>query len=203
MLKREDFEAKLRASFVDSVRGFKDKDYARHTDEAFRELGKRRPRIVLDNFLLVPGCSTYTCPNDLNDVQSCLWGRNHKAQVAIWADNRIGQLPDLKVSYTSDGSRVLQLVPMPSARDIYIVGYVCEYTYAASHIWTDKVCTLNAYEEGLLMLRAQAEAMRELGMKNVTTPSQLREGMSSTPKNGTPSYLFSVLMDEFDRKVQL
>ena len=48
---------------------------------------------------------------------------------------------------------------------------------------------------------AQAEAMRELSMKNATTAYQLREGISATPKNGTPAYLYQELLAEFERRL--
>ena len=49
------------------------------------------------------------------------------------------------------------------------------------------------------MLRAQAEAMRELAAKNATTAYNIREGISATPKNGTPAYLYEQLLQEFER----
>lgn len=203
MITRADMAARLKASLLDSVRAFKEADFERHVDVAFRDMASRRPRVVIDDFLLVPGISTYECPNDLNQVCSCLYGRDHKAMVPIWADERVGVLPELRLCFRREGSRYLQLVPMPSAQQISILGYICEYTYAADHIWTDQVSSFSVFEEGLLLLRAQAEAMRELGIKNASTPYQLREGVSATPQNGTPSYLFSLLMAEFDRKVAL
>ncbi len=132
-----------------------------------------------------------------------MYGRNHKANVPIWDDNRVGQLPELRICFNSAKERFLQLVPMPSERQINILGYICDYTYSADHIWTDTFCSFSTFEESLLLLRAQAEGMRELSMKNVTTPFQLREGVSAAPQNGTPAYLFSLLMEEFNAKVQL
>ena len=49
-------------------------------------------------------------------------------------------------------------------------------------------CRLNTYE---------SEAMRELAMRNVIKPQAMRDGYSSTPRNGTPSALFEALMAEF------
>ena len=43
--------------------------------------------------------------------------------------------------------------------------------------------------------------MRELSMKNATTAYQLREGISATPKNGTPAYLYQELLAEFERRL--
>ena len=43
--------------------------------------------------------------------------------------------------------------------------------------------------------------MRELSMKNATTAYQLREGISATPKNGIPAYLYQELLAEFERRL--
>ena len=78
---------------------------------------------------------------------------------------------------------------------------MCEIEYTTAHVLTDTECSLNDEEQGLLLLRAQAEAMREIAMKNSTVSYQLREGISSTPKNGTPAYLYQELLAEFERRV--
>ena len=39
--------------------------------------------------------------------------------------------------------------------------------------------------------------MRELAMRNVVTPQAMRDGYSSTPRNGTPAALYEALLAEF------
>ena len=96
---------------------------------------------------------------------------------------------------------VLQAQPAPSARQIQILGNRCELEYCADHVLTDTACTLDSELLDLLHLRAQAEAMRDLAMRNATTSYQLREGIGSVPKNGTPAYLYQELLAEFERRV--
>ena len=57
--------------------------------------------------------------------------------------------------------------------------------------------TVSAPDRALLLLRAQAEAMRELAMRNVVKPQQMRDGYTSMPRNGTPAALFESLLAEF------
>ena len=84
---------------------------------------------------------------------------------------------------------------------LLVLGNACEIEYHADHVLTENECSLDAEELDLLLLRAQAEAMRELSMKNATTAYQLREGISATPKNGTPAYLYQELLAEFERRL--
>jgi hypothetical protein len=57
--------------------------------------------------------------------------------------------------------------------------------------------TIAAADRGLLLLRAQAEAMLELSLRNVAKPVQLRDGLSGTPRNSTPRALFDALLTAF------
>ena len=97
--------------------------------------------------------------------------------------------------------RLLRCHPAPSGKQLLVLGNACEIEYHADHVLTENECSLDAEELDLLLLRAQAEAMRELSMKNATTAYQLREGISATPKNGTPAYLYQELLAEFERRL--
>ena len=54
-----------------------------------------------------------------------------------------------------------------------------------------------AMRRTVAQVRAQAEAMRELAMRNVVKPQQMRDGYTSMPRNGTPAALFETLLAEF------
>jgi hypothetical protein len=60
--------------------------------------------------------------------------------------------------------------------------------------------TVKASDRGLLLLRAQAEAMKEMAMRNIKKPVQMRDGLASAPRNGTPASLFQALMDQFEKE---
>lgn len=78
-------------------------------------------------------------------------------------------------------------------------GATFRFWYFAQHVLSEApgLTTINPSDRGLLLLRAQAEAMRELAMRNVIKPQAMRDGYSSTPRNGTPAALFETLLAEF------
>ena len=57
------------------------------------------------------------------------------------------------------------------------------------------------YSRSLLLLRAQAEACRELALRNVSKPVTMRDAVGSQPRNGTPSALYQMLLTEFETRV--
>lgn len=192
---------RLKESLLDSTRAFADADYPRHIQAALAALNAVRPQRKVTVVVLSAGRSLYPCPADLKSVHACWWGRSAKAHTEVWADHHPGRLPEWGTSRNEAGVRFLRAQPAPSARQINLLGGDCELEYCADHVLNDSECTLDGEELDLLILRAQAEAMRELSLKNATTPYQLREGISSVPKNGTPAYLYQELLAEFDRRV--
>ena len=191
---------RLTSSMLDSKRMFKDEDYPRLLRTALAALNAVRPLHKVEVLELEAWQALYPCPEDLNSVFACWWGRSYKAHAAIWADDYPGRLPEWRVLPGAQG-RLLQAQPAPSARQIQILGNRCELEYCADHVLTDTACTLDSELLDLLHLRAQAEAMRDLAMRNATTSYQLREGIGSVPKNGTPAYLYQELLAEFERRV--
>ena len=191
---------RLTSSMLDSKRMFKDEDYPRLLRTALAALNTVRPLHKVEVLELEAWQALYPCPEDLNSVFACWWGRSYKAHTAIWADDYPGRLPEWRVLPGAQG-RLLQAQPAPSARQIQILGNRCELEYCADHVLTDTDCTLDSELLDLLHLRAQAEAMRDLAMRNATTSYQLREGIGSVPKNGTPAYLYQELLAEFERRV--
>ncbi|AXF86763.1 hypothetical protein DTO96_102519 [Ephemeroptericola cinctiostellae] len=197
--------ARHKAALLDAQRGFKedDTDYERHIATALIDLNQRRPRHAWASLTLEPKRRTYPCPSDLKHVYACHYGRDEKQQRDCWDPHYpIGRLPDVSVGWDADHCRFLNVHPIPSAMLLGVLGAQCDYEYTADHILTDEVCTLDEFEQGLLILRAQAEAMRELAMRNSTQPVQLRDGLTQGAANGTPSHLYSVLLAEFEQKVK-
>lgn len=195
------FTAQYKASLLDSVRAFAEADYPRHVATALAALSSVKPQRRMAIVRLEPGRSLYLCPADLTRVHACWWGRSHKAHGRPWDDDYPGALPEWRVVTTAANERLLRCHPAPSGKQLLVLGNACEIEYHADHVLTENECSLDAEELDLLLLRAQAEAMRELSMKNATTAYQLREGISATPKNGTPAYLYQELLAEFERRL--
>ena len=190
-------------SLLDSQRAFKAEDFERHMDTALRELAQFRPRRVLAELNSMPMQREYECPADLIEVLATHYGRAEKAQRQPWdAGYPTQRLPEVTVQYRADGSRYLQVFPAPSYQLLAQIGTVVGYEYSAGHVVTDSYSSLTPVLVHLAILRAQAEAMRELAMRNSSMPTQVKDSLTNTPANGTPSYLYQLLMDEFYGRVR-
>ena len=190
-------------SLLDSQRAFKADDFGRHMDTALRDLAQVSPRNVLAQLNVLPMQRECECPPDLIRVIATHYGRAEKMQRQPWdVAYPAHRLPDVMVRYRADGSRYLQVSPPPSYEMMTQLGAVVEYEYSAKHILTDEHNSLTPVLEQLLVLRAQAEAMRELAMRNSTQPTQIKDSLTNTPANGTPSYLYTLLMNDFYERVR-
>lgn len=194
-------QARLASSLIDSADAFTSPDFARHIDVAFAEVSRFVPRVVFASLSLIAGQGQYPCPAALSGVIGHDWGCSAKAQSKPWEDSWPGELPVIRVGFDAQGERVLHLKPCPTARQISQLGSQLPFHYRSRHILTDSASSLSDEDAQLLILRAQAEAMRELAMHHASKPFQLRDGISATPRNGMPGYLYSVLMDEFTQRV--
>ena len=190
-------------SLLDSQRAFKAEDFERHMDTALRELAQFYPRRMLAELNAMPMQREYECPADLIEVLATHYGRAEKAQRQPWdAGYPTQRLPEVTVQYRADGSRYLQVFPAPSYQLLAQIGTVVGYEYSAGHVVTDSYSSLTPVLVHLAILRAQAEAMRELAMRNSSMPTQVKDSLTNTPANGTPSYLYQLLMDEFYGRVK-
>lgn len=205
-MKRSQLLSTYTASLLDSQRAFSNEngDYERHIGVGLSELARHSPRHVWAELDLLPAQRAYDCPTDLISVFATHYGRDEKAQRHPWdADYPSARLPEVSLYHGGDGTRCLQVRPAPSYALMSQLGAVCAYEYTAAHIVTEDVCTLTEVDVQLVILRAQAEAMRELAMRNSTTPVNVRDGLTNSPQNGTPSYLYTLLMNEFYERVRL
>ena len=190
-------------SLLDSQRAFKADDFERHMDTALRDLTQFRPHRMLAELNAMPMQREYECPADLIEVLATHYGRAEKAQRQPWdAGYPTQRLPEVTVQYRADGSRYLQVFPAPSYQLLAQIGTVVGYEYSAGHVVTDSYSSLTPVLVHLAILRAQAEAMRELAMRNSSMPTQVKDSLTNTPANGTPSYLYQLLMDEFYGRVK-
>lgn len=198
-LSRADLVDDLKASLQSAAGVFtapNNADFVRHLDAAAQDFSRVRPRTMLGTLTLVADQYDYAAPADFLNYKSTLWG---VSRIQPWEKNFPGRLPDMFTAMNGT-ARELHLLPAPTAHQITVLGSSFKYYYFAAHSIGVAAAdtTIKAGDRGLLLLRAQAEAMKELAMRNIGKPVAMRDGISNSPRNGTPSYLFEVLMKQFE-----
>lgn len=204
-MSEKDLVEDLKASLRDTARTFSgagDADFKRFLAAAALALGHCRTRTMVGELQLVADQEEYPLPEDFHYFKSSLWGIRPDPQIKPWDASWPGRLPDF-YDVEVAGVRKAALRPAPSAQQIAVLGAAYRYYYSARHeihATDGALTTVKAGDRGLLLLRAQAEAMRELAMRNVDKPVQMIEGMSSAPRNGTPAALYRALLEEFEER---
>lgn len=190
----------LKRSLHDAAGAFDqaaDADFKRLLNMAAVAMQAKRPRTLLGSVTLQAGQPVYpiTAPNFAR-YKTYQWG---SPQRQPWEPCYPGALP--RVSAEQQGSGwVLAFDPAPSALHIAAYGATFPFWYFASHTLGDapENTTLQLADRPLLLLRAQAEAMRELSMRNINKPTQLRDGLTAAPRNSTPAALYQALLQEWE-----
>lgn len=199
-MSRDDLVADLKASLHDAANVFTaaaDADYDRLFSVAARDLGRYRPLLLPGAIALTPDVLAYAAPADLIYFGHETWSTGRLPQP--WERAYPGPVPRVSV-VGAPGARQLIFSPAPSALLLAVLGATFGFIYHAAHgIGTNAVdTTVSAADRGALILRAQAEAMREMAIRNTGKPiTRIDSGFFGTPRNGTPSHLFTMLMDEF------
>jgi len=191
--------ADLRASLLDAAKAFtaaNDADAVRHLERAAEALTAVRPRTLAATLTLVADQPNYPAPADLWRYKSTTWGA---ARSQPWEKSWPGRLPDVR---EIDGA--LWLTPAPTAHQIAALGASFSFFYYARHaIGVDEADTTVAPgDRALLLLRAQAEAMRELAMRDSVRPTNAQSAWSGQPKTGTPAALARWLLEEFEMRAR-
>lgn len=201
IMSRAELAATLAASMHDMASVFTGgfDDFSRHLDAAAMDMGRARPRTLLGTITLVADQEAYAAPADLLVFKSSVWPVRRSQP---WEKNWTGKLPDVSVESTGEAA-TLHLAPPPTAQQITQYGASYRFYYLAGHVIADNGAqtTVRSADRGLLILRAQAEAMRELMMRNAGKPVTMRDGISGGTRNGTPSAIFESLMKEFESKI--
>lgn len=200
-MSQADLVADLKAGLMDSAEVFTaalDADFIRHLTAAALAMGRPRPRTLLGTLTLVADQVGYAAPADFHAFKAPLWGAS---TAKPWDKNWPGRLPCAYAVEVS-GAIEIHLDPAPTTAQITQLGSAYKFYYFAKHAIGAAAAdtTVRPGDRGLLLLRAQAEAMREMAMRNIKKPVQLRDGLASAPKNGTPAALFQALMDLFDKE---
>jgi len=196
-----DLVADLKASLFDSADIFTsdaDADFKRLLQQALPDMQLKRPLTKLGAVTLVAGQAGYPIGEaDFAALKQDLW-RDTGRMGKPWSPGWPGPLPRLEAVRAGGGWELL-FDPAPSALQISVLGDSCKFYYFAQHTIgaAAQDTTVNAQDRGLLLLRAQAEAMLALAMRNAGKPVQMRDGLSGTPRNSTPAALHEVLMRLF------
>lgn len=165
-------------------------DWKRFVAVACVALQTKRPRTLLGSVDLVAEQDVYPLPPaimaEYAAYKTHLWGGRPPKP---WAPNYPGALPRVSV----EGGQIV-FDAAPTAAHLAAHGSNFRFWYFALH----RLDTLAATDRPLLLLRAQAEALRELSMRNINKPVALRDGYSGTPRNSTPAALYAQLLAEFE-----
>lgn len=201
-MSQDDLVADLKRSLHDSAAVFdaaNDADFVRFLRQALPDMGWKRGITRLGQVTLDSAQADYSLaayPDFLN-YKTHMW-EPVGAGPQPWEPGYPGAVPRVR-GYMNGLGWSLGFEPAPSAAHIAVRGSVFKFYYFGKHsIGADAADTTVALQDrGLLLLRAQAEAMLELTLRNAGKPVQLRDGLSGTPRNSTPSALYQALLAAF------
>lgn len=194
-----DLLADLKRSLHDAASPFdapNDADFKRFLAVALTGMQAKRPRTLLGSMTLQADVDLYPLAvDDFAQYKTHQWGGK---VIRPWLPCYPGALP--RIGAVKDGD-TWQLVfdPAPTQAHLDAYGSTFRYWYYGTHSAGGDGSTLAAADRPLLLLRAQAEAMRELSMRNINKPVQLRDGISGAPRNSTPAALYRELLAEWEK----
>lgn len=191
----------LKASLHDSGKVFvaaDDADFKRFLTQALPDMQFKRPVSRLATVTLVADQSRYAMPAaDFAAFKVSEWADPRRAPKP-WEPGYPGAVPRVCAEWDGLAWWVV-LDPAPTLALLACYGASLRFWYFARHVLgeTSGETTVNELDRGLLLLRAQAEAMKELAIRNASKPVQLRDGLSGAPRNSTPAALAEQLLTEF------
>jgi len=174
-----------------------DADFKRFLATACNALQPKRPRTLLGTIILQAEVIEYPLAlADFATYKTHIWGSR---SIKPWDPCYPGALPRVTAA-TSGTTHSLVFDPAPTRAHINAFGSTFRFWYFAQHSVgaAAEDSTVATVDRPLLLLRAQAEAMRELSMRNINKPVQMRDGYSGTPRNSTPAALYAALLAEFE-----
>lgn len=193
--------ADLKASLFDAAGLFTaedDADFKRFLAQALPDMQWKSPLTKLSEVTLAPGVSTYpVVAEDFAGFKVDLW-RDVGRLPRPWEPGYPGALPRVSAQHGATGWELVFESP-PTAAMLTWLGSSFRFYYFAQHAIGEQSAdtTLDEGDRGLLLLRAQAEAMLALAVRNAGKPVQLRDGLSGAPRNSTPAALHQVLLRTF------
>ncbi len=206
-MNKADLVASLKESLHDTAKVFTgegaetDVQFERFLLQALPDMQVKCPVTRLGTITLQANFPRYALGNGAPGFaafKTQLWG-DSGCTLKPWDDGFPGPVPRVSASY-DDNQWHLDFDPAPSAKLIAYYGSPFQFWYFARHaIGTNAVdTTVNEKDRGLLILRAQVEAIRELAIRNAGKPVQMRDGLSGTPRNSTAAALWKDLLQLFN-----
>lgn len=196
-----DLVADLKTSLHDSAAVFKapaDADFQRFLRAALADMGAKRPVTRKASVTLEADTARYAVPvADFAAYKTDMWAdatRLPKPWESAWP----GPIPC--VAATWDGATWwLDFETAPSPKHLAVFGRLFQFWYFALHVIGENAgdTTVAYADRGLLLLRAQVEALRELSVRAAAKPVQLRDGLSGVSRNSTPAALHEALLRVF------
>ncbi len=193
----QDLKESLRSAW-DAFNAPADADWIRHLRAAALDFGRVRPVTMMGFLSLEEGVSDYPAPDGFVRFKLSLWEQPQTRSPRPWEKTWCGPFPRVTAA---DGR--LYLSPAPTSQQIGVLGSEYRFFYFAGLVVSPSASTVQEADRGLLILRAQAEAMRELAMRSATRPISTRDGYSGLPREGSPAVLAKEFLAEFERLAAL
>lgn len=200
-MSQADLVADLKASLFDSASVLADEGDAtlqRLLAQALPDMQLKRPRTKLGTVALTAGVAAYAiAESDFAALKFDLW-RDTEKMGKPWQPTWPGPLPGISAGWNGTAWE-LRFDPAPTQLQIDVLGATCRFYFFAAHVIgaAAEDTTINPQDRGLLLLRAQAEAMLAIAVRNVAKPVRLQDGLSGMPRNSTPAALHETLLRQF------
>ena len=189
----------LKVSLMDSANLFLD-ELPQLLNIAAEDLARVRRRTLVGFIQLRPGENIYLAPKDLMDFKISTWGQQQRKTMKPWQPGYPRQLPN--VSVVNGSPKYLVLSFIPTGYQIGLMGTKFRFFYFANHHIDEdgSKTTVSESERCLLLLRAQAEAMKWLSMRNVDKTVSAKHAVSGASKGGVPAALYRILLEDWERR---
>lgn len=209
-MNRADMQSALEASLLDAVNifgasgsGTRTDAMNRALDAAVRDFNRLLPRIVQDTLTLVQDQRDYPADPQATAFHTTPLVEDNIAR-SIDSPQRARVVPMPLLTRGSANAKTWTFRPTPDALTLAQIGTSYPFSYFAAHVLAnaDADTTLEDEDAPLLLLRAQAECMKEMAIRNIGKPVQLRDGQYSQTRNGTPAALYDLLMQMFEQQTR-
>jgi hypothetical protein len=205
-MSKADLVASLKDSLHDAAKVFvasdpatPDAEFERFLLQALPDMQMKRPVTKLGSVTLTANFPRYSLGSvaGFAAFKTQLWGDTCKLKP--WEPGYPGAVPRVSASYDA-GQWWLDFDPAPTDKAIGVWGSKFDFWYFGAHVIGADAAdtTINAQDRGLLILRAQVEAMRELGIRNAGKPVSMRDGFSGQPRNGHAAVIWKDLLAHFN-----
>ena len=164
------------------------------------ELARVKRFTLCGHVMLQSGIAVYNAPADMIDFKVHIWGRYQRQMYNLWDPRYPRTLPT--VTITQGTPKQIHLSFPPDGHLISLLGSQFSFYYYASHTLSDEPgeTTVPIFERDLLLLRAQAEAMKILSIRYADKTVSSKHVISGAAKIGTPAALYKTFLCEFERR---